>query len=298
MGEKMRCSLVLSLLFLIACADREFREAEEMVRQQKFYNAIELYLSFVREHPGHRRAPEALLEVGNLQQLMLNEQDKAIKSYRKLVASYPVNSYTITAQQRIAEIQKNHFENFRQAIIEYENLIRADPDHIQAASFQFEIAQCYTLLHNYDQAAIEYKKLVEHYPKFERLDEVYFQMGNNDYIAGHYDEARKSYQMVSDRFPNSSFRVQAIFGIGSTYEEEDRFDEARKIYQSILKSHPTPRVLEIRLAKLAERQKKKGGIAPGAKLNIAPPRPKATPKPTATPTETPEEAEETPTDGG
>lgn len=261
--EVRRLLGVLGLFSLIlGCATADFRAAEELLRQRKFYNAIEFYLSFVRGHPDHRRATEALFEVGNIQQVMLNEPEKALTTYRKLVSSYPVGDYTVLAQRRVADLQKNQFANYHQAIIEYEKLIHAAPNHSDAPTFQFEIAKCYTLLHNFDQAAIEFEALLKRYPTYDRMDEVFFEMGNNAYIGGKYDKAVAAYETVARKLPQSVFRVQAVFGAGSAYEEMDDVENARKRYKEVEKEYPSPKVVTIRLAGLEKREAKKN--KPGA----------------------------------
>jgi TolA-binding protein len=249
--------LLVALAFLAGCSMSDFRAAEEMVRDRKFYNAIENYLVFVQNHPNHRRAPEALLDVGNIQQMVLNEPEKAVGTYQKLVSSYPVSDTTLLAQRRLAELQKGHFQNYHQAIIEYEKLLHTQPHGKDSASYQFEIAQCYTLLRKYDQAAIEYKTLIEKYPNFERMDEVYFQLGNNAYIGGKYEEALAAYETVEKRYPSSSMRFQATFGAGSAYEELEEWGKAREKYNAVLKDYPSPGVVEIRLRGLEKRFAKK-----------------------------------------
>src|SRR5580765_79542 len=101
----MRKTFSILWICLFSCVTADFRSAEEMLREQKYYNAIELYLSFVREHPEHRRAPEALLQVANIHMTMLNDPKKALSTYQALVAKYPVNKFTLRGQQKIAELQ-------------------------------------------------------------------------------------------------------------------------------------------------------------------------------------------------
>ncbi|MFH1262444.1 MAG: tetratricopeptide repeat protein [Pseudomonadota bacterium] len=238
-----------------SCTTSDFRSAEEMLRHRKFYNAIELYLSFVRDHPDHRRATEALFQVANIEQMMLNDPAKALVTYRKLVSAFPVSEYTILAQRRVADLQKNHFANFHQAIVEYEKLIKIVPNHADAPAFQLEVARCYTLLHNFDQAAIEYQTLLKKHPNYDKLDEAYFEMANNAYIAGKYDRAIAAYEAVSAKYPKSLLRVQAIFGAASSYEEIDDIDNARRRYKEIEKEYPSPKVVAIRLAGLEKRER-------------------------------------------
>ncbi len=250
----------------IGCATSDFRAAEEMVRQRKFYNAMEFFLSFAGKHSEHRRAPEALFRVGSIQQLVLDEPKKALESYRLLVSSYPVNDYTIQAQRRIAEIQKNNVANYHQAVVEYEKLLRAAPNHSEAPRFQFEIAQCYTLLHKYEQASLEYQVLIEKYPNYKNLDEVFFHVGNNAYIEGKYRRSIEAYETVVNRFPKSAFAVQAVFGSASAHEELDEFSEAEERYLKVQTDYPAPRVVEIRLKGLKERREKKNRRKPGVPI--------------------------------
>jgi TolA-binding protein len=253
----MRKVLTAIALISLGCAMADFRAAEEMLRQHKYYNAIEHYLTFVRANPEHRRAPEALYQAGHTQQILLNEPEKAMGTYQKLVALYPVSEYTLRAQRRVAELQKDHFGNLHQAIVEYEKLLHASPDHPEAPEFQFEIAKCYTLLHNFDQAAIEYRSLVEKYPSYAKLDEVHFRMGDSAYIAGKYNDAIAAYEVVERKYPSSLLRARAIFGIAQSYEGMDDIPNARKRYKEIEKEYPSPKVVAIRLAGLAKREAKR-----------------------------------------
>jgi TolA-binding protein len=250
----------------MGCTTREFRAAQEMLRQQKFYNAIELYLSFVREKPDHRKAPEALLNVGYIQENMLDEPKRALETYQTLVSRYPINKYTIAGQRRVAEIYKTHFSNYRQAVVEYEKLLHAAPEDPEAPQYQFEIARSYTLLHNYEQAAVEYENLLKTYPKYDELDEVYYQMGNNAYIGGKYSDAINAYKTALERFPKSKLKVQIIFSLGAAYEEMDDWENARAQYHLVENQYPSPKVVEIRLKGLAAREKKKSAIGAGAVL--------------------------------
>lgn len=253
----MRRLLILCLACLLGCAMADFRAAEEMLRQRKYYNAIELYFAFVRENPEHRRAAEALYQAGHVQQVMLDEPEKALLTFGKLVASYPVNKHTLLAQRHIAELQKDRFSNLHQAIIEYEKLLHAAPKDEAAPDHQFQIAKCYTLLHNIEQAAIEYETLIEKYPTYEKLDEAYFEMGNNAYIGGKYKSAIASYEVVEKKHPPSPFRVRAIFGIAQSYEGMDDVANAKRRYKEIEKEYPSPRVVAIRLAGLEKREAKR-----------------------------------------
>lgn len=235
----------------------DFSEAKKLVRERKFYSAIEYYISFAHKHPDHPQAPQALFEVGNIQQMMLGELEKSIETYRKLVASYPINTYTIQGQRRIADIYKNNFSNYRQALTEYDKLIQAVPDHQDAPFVQFELADCYTLLHQYEQANLEYETLLERYPRFENMEEVYLKKADNSYISGKYEQAIEDYHKLNQLFPESKFKTDALFGLASSYDELDEFEKAKSLYDEVMGTYPSRKVIEIRLQGLEKRRQKK-----------------------------------------
>lgn len=249
---------IACILILAACSSfSDFKKAKDLVRERKFYNAIEYYLSFVYNHPEHPRAPEALMEIGNIQQMMLGEVDKSIETYRKLVASYPINTYTILAQRRIADIFKNNYSNYRQALTEYDKLIRAVPNDKSAPDVQFEMADCYTLLHEYDQANVEYETLIEKYPTYENLEQVYLKKATNAYISGKYQQSIDDYNKVLNLFPDTKYKTDVIFGLASSYDERDDFERASTLYKQVADVYPSPKVIEIRLKGMEKRRSKK-----------------------------------------
>lgn len=249
---------VLLLASLCACTlTSDFHRADALVREGKFYSGVEYYVSFVEKNPDHPNAPQALLEVGKIQENILSEPDEAMQTYRSLVQLYPVTDTTIEAQERLAKLLKNQKNFYQKALTEFDKLIRAVPNHPRAAFFQLEIAECYTLLHQYQQADLEFETLLSRYPSFEKLDEVWFKKANNNYIAGRYEQALDDYERIIEDFEGSKYHTEALFGMGSTYEEMDRFDKAKAYYEKVKDDYPSPKVVEIRLSGLQKRMAKK-----------------------------------------
>ena len=222
---------------LAGCGTAEFGQARDSLRDGKYYIAMEHYLSFVKNHPKHRRAPEAIFEVGNLQHMVLGEPEKAVETFQNLVKAYPVGPYTLAAQKRLAEIHKNVFSDYQRAIIDYEKFLHAAPNHKDTPDVLMELAHCYTLTHNFAQAEIEYDRLIRAFPKYPRLDEAYFQKGNNYFISGDYEKAVATYQYIPRAFTQSHVVPQAIFGMANAYEEMDDFEHRSEEHTSELQSH-------------------------------------------------------------
>jgi len=248
----------LLALLLTSCAwQSDYKTAQKLKSQGKFHSAIEYYLSFVEKKPNHKKAPLALLEVGSLQEELLEEVDKAIETFQMMVAFYPITESTILAQERLAKLYKSKKNDYPQALAEFSKLIRAVPHHDKVPEFQLEVADCYRLLHQYAQADLEYKTLIQEHASFKRLDEAFFKKANNNYIQGAYELAISDYQTLIQTYPKSKYITEAKFGLGSTYEALDDFDKAKAYYKEIQESYPAPQVIQIRLEGIANRQKQK-----------------------------------------
>lgn len=270
--DKSRCNLrgydtyphkliVAVMFFLHACSwSSDFKKAQTLKGEGKFHSAIEYYLAFVEDKPNHKNAPQALLEVGRIQEELLEEIDQAIETYRTMAAFYPITDSTILAQERLAKLYKHKKNNHRQALTEFSKLIRAVPYHQKVPEFQMEVADCYTLLHQYSQAELEYQVLIDDYPKFKGMDEVYFKKANNNYINGSYDTAIQDYIHIIKNMPDSKFVTEAKFGLGATYEEIDDFENAKAYYAQIKKTYPSPKVIELRIKGIEKRSMHKNTI--------------------------------------
>lgn len=82
-----------------------YRQAYELVRAQKFSEAIPAFENFVAEYPGGRYAPNAWYWLGELY-LVKNPQDLggAEKAFRQLLESYPENSKVPDAKYKLGKV--------------------------------------------------------------------------------------------------------------------------------------------------------------------------------------------------
>ncbi len=67
----------------------------------------------------------------------------------------------------------------------------------------------------------------------------------------------EAYQRFLRRYPSSTWAAEAKFGIAACLEEMDQLDAALLQYESLRASYPSPKVIEIKLARIKERKEQR-----------------------------------------
>ncbi|HUT86429.1 MAG TPA: tetratricopeptide repeat protein, partial [Elusimicrobiales bacterium] len=71
----------------------------------KDYNMqVSIYGIIATQYPRHTKAPEALYEMGYIYERRLDNPDKAIGIYRRIVKDYKGNSISAKAEERIKDL--------------------------------------------------------------------------------------------------------------------------------------------------------------------------------------------------
>ena len=258
-SKKLSFVLVLTsvwLSFLLVSCTSDFEKGEAFLKEGKYHSSVEMYYSFVREHPKNRMVTQALFKMGDINYQYIGDTQRGLRYFTELVNNYPIDKFTVLAQQRVAEIYKDKLNDCDRAIVEYQKLIDWDPNSESAPYFLYQIGSCYMQLRNYPQALIEFETILKTYPQSEYLGDTIYQIGNINYINSEYEKALKYYSMVISQYQNSKYLPQAKFGLANCYEDLEDFDKALSMYNELLSDYPSKRVVEIRIAGIQERKKK------------------------------------------
>jgi len=85
---KILPSLILLMVSctLLGCGPRwDFFLAQRAEKKEKFDLAVQKYLDFFDKHPGHKKAPNALFQAGNLYREYYRDWERARAAYEKIV---------------------------------------------------------------------------------------------------------------------------------------------------------------------------------------------------------------------
>jgi TolA-binding protein len=208
--------------------------------------AAELLGELQVRHPHSARAADALLEAGRLLHLALGRYQQALLAYLSLERDYPATPQAATARLLIAELYKYRLDDQLRAIAVYQQLIDAsagDGDRLL-----YELADSYFRLNNFAQARLEFENLLRSYPLSALAPEVQFRIAVTHALEGAAEQAIAAYREVTARWPNSPYAVEARFGLATVLEERERLREALAILEALQGVYPHEGALAQRIA--------------------------------------------------
>ena len=213
--------------------------------------AAELFDELQEQHPGSARAPAALLEAGRLLHLGLGRDQEALLAYLSLERDYAATAQAAEARQLVAELYKYRLDDQQRAITAYQRLLDENPEG--ADRLQYELADSYFRLNNFEQARIEFENLLRTHPASALGPEVQFRIAVTHALEGNAEAAMVAYREVTSRWPRSSYAVEARFGLATVLEERERLRDALALLEELQGVYPNPDALARRIEHLRQR---------------------------------------------
>jgi len=164
----------------------------------------------------HQRIEYALYEIGNIYKDKLDNNEKAIKSFKTLLERYPKSDYTLQAHYALYLLQKEE-KNTAQANLHKDYIIKNDKDGVYA-----------NLIENPEYVAEvqeKDKKLIQFYEKTYN----YYEKGDYEKVASRIQEADKMFE-PNDIKPQ--FALLNAFVIGHTQEKPQYITALKEIVTS------------------------------------------------------------------
>jgi TolA-binding protein len=197
-------------------ATRDYAVAVGLENKQLYPQAAARWQKFIDTYPGDARLDRANYHLATCQ-LQAGEADKAVESYRKLLAAFP---------------------NFKDRDAGQFNLAMA---HYQRA-FKSQKAD------DWKAAGDAFAQVPAAYPQSKHVPAALYYQGESLYAAGQNQAAAELYAKVVSGYPNSELIAQARYALGAVEQEMGKDDVAISTFQAFIAAHPQdPRVNEARL---------------------------------------------------
>lgn len=242
-------------LNLATFAEKKYARAEALLAEEKYAEAARLFHALAKAHPDHARADEALFLVGELQHLYLKNDKEALLAYLLLDKNHPDSPLAQRAQRRAADIYMDRMEDVARAVVIYQNLI--DQGVAEADQLQYRIAEAYFRLNNFEQARIEWENLLKQFPDSPLAPEAGYRIAVSQALQHEFAEARAGFENVFTRWPDHPYALEARFGLATVLEEQEFLKDALDLLEQLRGSYPKPEVLEQRIEQVRERMEKK-----------------------------------------
>jgi TolA-binding protein len=226
-----------------------------MVLGGDYEDAIVEYRDIYEDYPDFVLAPNALFRAGEVQNLFLKRFHDALLLFHNLERSYPDSPFVSEALRQEAGIYKNRLRDYGRAAALYQKLL--DLGMEPADRFQYELSDCYFRLNNFEQARIEFENLLKSWPESSLITEVEYRIGMSYALDGKLKEAEKAFRAILKDKPDDPFAVETKFSLASVLEDQERLRESLKVLRELEGNYPAPEALQRKIEKIEDRIKKK-----------------------------------------
>lgn len=251
-------ALVILFSFTSGCtfALDWFRElrASQAITEQKHSKALTILKEIVSENPESVRALEASRQGARLTHLEVKDYPLAIEFYKHVVLKSPDAAERKDAQRFIAQINFDNLQNFEQAVIEYEKLLKLENSPEETFRYRLNLAKSHYRLNNLEQTVNELDVLLEKKPGDEQVFEIKTLKANvlvsNRLIA----DAAEVWSSILKEFPEKAAKENIAMNLVVCYEELKDFAKAIEVLENMRQGYPNPKFLDLRIQRLKERQ--------------------------------------------
>ena len=235
--------------------EERFQKGLAFRQENRYSEAVELFKELQAEQPSFVRIPQALFQVAEIQDLYLGRYSDALLTYLMLERDYPDAPEVFAARKQVAVLYKYRLNDCGQAIAVYQKVL--DDADSNSDQLQYEVADCYFRLNNFAQARIEFESLLKIDPQSDLFAEVQYRIAMTYALEGKLPEAAGAYRVVIERWSESSYAVEASFGLATVLEEQEELVEALKILEELKGVYPKEDILTRKTEQVRERIEKK-----------------------------------------
>ncbi|MBI5560962.1 MAG: tetratricopeptide repeat protein, partial [Deltaproteobacteria bacterium] len=249
---------IMSLFSLSGCAkkgeEEAFLKAQRSLSEGNYTEALYLYRVFVEKFPESSLAPEGQLRICRIYSRHLGDVKRAMDAYAMLFYIYPASPQVYLAREDMAGIYSAADEPGK-AIAEYVWLIENGPAKGRDRH-RYRMALEYVKTNDFRQARIELEELLKDMPFTELAPRVYYHIALTHYLEGNLEEAIKAYDGVISSFPGNPVCIDARLGKAAALEESGRLAEALALLTELEKEYSNSEVVRIRIESARARLRK------------------------------------------
>lgn len=253
--------LLALLLALCACpADpaTHLERALELSFQRRPEEALREYeevLSLLAKKDGSKARGllvPALKGAGDLCYLELKQVPRAVEHYQTLVRRFPDAPEALDARANLADILRAAGDR-RGAVAELASIVQSFPNAPEVDRYLYAAIKDYFELGDYSQAIVEARALQRRYPDSPRGADAQMLVATALSLQGEPERAIEAYEELVRRWPDSAIAPQARFEQAKVLADLEREQEAVEVLVEALKTHPSPKALQLEIARLRKR---------------------------------------------
>ncbi|WP_148284903.1 tetratricopeptide repeat protein [Pseudobdellovibrio exovorus] len=248
-------SVVLFLFFgLSSCkpaAERLYADANAEIKKGHYRIALDLLERSSEIAKDSNIKYRYLSEAGRLARFEIQDYERAIRIYRRIILQSEDVEQRLRAQEAISEIYLENLQNYNMALKELQILEPLLHDNEKKEKVKLRIAQTLYLTGNFQQAMEEIKVSL----KFSEKEKLNFLKIKAQVLVAQkkYKEALAEYEKILQA-DEKFFATENLFIAASVvYEENEEYAEALAYLDKYQEQIPDKAYLELRYKRLQER---------------------------------------------
>jgi TolA-binding protein len=263
----LACCAVLGLFGCsVESAKKNYVLAESLWSDGKYAAAVGEFEKVTTKDPAGKLGTMALYRSAMTQAYFLSQYPDALRKLQRFVEVSSDPSAKWEAQKLIGEILFSRLEQYDLAMQHYKSLVSLKPEGPEVPEFLFRIGQSHFFLRQFNEAIESYQELNKKFPQNPWGERAAYEIGVTSYTRGgrsgaisgktsdSYQEAIDAFERFIRSYPKSEWAVQAKFHIAASLEEMDQLDVAYRSYEALKAIYPSPKVIQIKMIRIRERQ--------------------------------------------
>lgn len=251
-----------ALLLAVSCqnhrANRQLEYGKKLHQEGAFLEAIRNWENILSSWPQSRCAAQALHRIGTTYYVELDQPERALDAFARLVKNYPDSSYAPADQILVAEIYRSR-RQFAQALAEYYRFLQLFPGDSRASEVWYNLVTCLFEVGEYQAMRTQAEELRKKFPDTEYAGDCIFWVGESYYLEKNYQPAIAMFQEYLKKFPNGPMAYKSWLSLARSLEGEDQLKEAIQLYQELQNRYPDDKVIRSRLASASKRYQDRFG---------------------------------------
>ena len=260
--------VLVASLFLVAfrgvsscsqAGEKQLALAYSMAFKGRYKEAVDAYEAALAKLPrdAYYQRVAAHKRAGEISRLFLMDYAKAIRHFKAL-ADLEKGESGFQARIAVAEILRYNLCEIRPAIVEYQNLVKAYPEHPDIPKYQVEIGKCYNAIGDYRQAIVEASVVVRGHPESRYAQDAALLIADSKYLQGNVRGAAQDYERFLEEHPDSELVPDAAFALANCYEDMGEPDLARSKLAEIASRVRDSGAIELKMQRLKTRIRQMG----------------------------------------
>lgn len=144
-------------------------------------------------------------------------------------------------------------QDFDQAVIEYERLLKLQNSSDETFRYRLNLAKAHFQMNNLDQTINELDVLLEKKPSEDQAFEIKTLKANVLTQLKQIPEAAVVWESILKEFPERSKKENVALNLVVCYEELKEFGKAIQVLEGMRVGYSAPKFLDIRIERLRER---------------------------------------------